>query len=125
MNPARNLASSDEFLRRRLGHDEDLIAFASALLSGVRRHRSELDRLLALGADHWSLDRMAVTDRNVLRLGAYEILHTDTPAPVAINEAVELARRYGSSQSSLFVNGVLDRILRDTRGGADKSAGCG
>ena len=56
---------------------------------------------------------MAATDRNVLRLGAYEILFSDTPAPVAINEAVELARRYGTAQSGQFVNGILDRLMRD------------
>ena len=54
---------------------------------------------------------MAATDRNVLRLGAYEILHTDTPARVAINEAVELAKRFGTAQSPQFVNGILDRFL--------------
>ena len=56
---------------------------------------------------------MAVTDRNILRLGAFEILYTETPDRVAINEAVELAKRYGARQSSQFVNGVLDRLLRD------------
>ena len=125
LNPTRNLAASDQFLCRRLNQNEDLIEFARSLLSGVRRRRSELDQLLAERADHWSLHRMAVTDRNVLRLGAYEMLHTDTPDRVAINEAVELAKRYGTGQSSQFVNGVLDRVLRDTPGGADKSPGRG
>jgi N utilization substance protein B len=73
----------------------------------------ELDALLNERADNWSLERMAVTDRNVLRIGAYEILYTDTPGRVAINEAVDLSRRFGSAQSSQFVNGVLDRFLKD------------
>ena len=71
----------------------------------------ELDELVGRTADNWSLERMAATDRNVLRLGAYEILYTDTPDRVAINEAVELAKRYGRNQSAPFVNGILDRFL--------------
>jgi N utilization substance protein B len=113
LNPHRNLAPSDAFLRSRLHQNAALIEFANSLLAGVRRNRSELDQLLVSRAENWSLERMAVTDRNVLRLGAYEMLYTDTPNRVAINEAVELAKRYGARQSSQFVNGVLDRLLRD------------
>ena len=65
-----------------------------------------LDRVL-----HWELHRMAATDRNALRLGAYELLHTETPNRVAINEAVELAKRFGTAESAAFVNGILDRLL--------------
>ena len=118
LNPSRNMAASDQFLSRRLNQDEALIEFARSLLSGVRRNRTELDELLAARADNWSLNRMAVTDRNVLRLGAFEILYAETPGRVAINEAVELAKRYGARQSSQFVNGVLDRLLKD-RGSVD------
>ena len=89
----------------------ELIEFARSLVAGVRRNRSELDPLLAKTADNWSLERMAATDRNVLRLGAYEILYTETPDRVAINEAVELAKRFGIAQSAQFVNGILDRFL--------------
>jgi N utilization substance protein B len=113
LNPRRDLSVSDRFLCGRLNHDEQLIEFARSLLSGVRRNRGELDQSLEERADNWSLARMAVTDRNILRLGAYEMLHTDTPVRVAINEAVELAKRYGARQSSQFVNGLLDRLLRD------------
>ena len=76
--------------------------------------------MLAQRAKNWSLKRMAVTDRNVLRLGAFEILFTDTPDRVAINEAVELARRFGAEQSPQFVNGILDRFLRETPDEADR-----
>jgi len=113
LNPTRNLAASDAFLCRRLRHDPLLVEFARGLLAGVRRNRGELDQLLSERAENWSLHRMAVTDRNVLRLGAYEMLFTDTPDRVAINEAVELAKRYGARPSSQFVNGILDRLLRD------------
>jgi N utilization substance protein B len=112
LNPSTEPMASDQFLRRRLNDDEALVDFARSLLSGVRRNREELDQMLGARADNWSLARMAVTDRNVLRLGAYEILYSDTPGRVAINEAVELAKRFGSKQSAQFVNGVLDRFLQ-------------
>jgi N utilization substance protein B len=70
-----------------------------------------LDKLIADTAVNWSLHRMAATDRNVLRLGAYELLHVDTPPRVTIDEAVELAKRFGSAQSAQFVNGILDKLL--------------
>lgn len=111
LNPSRNLAASEQFLEGRLHDDEELIEFARGLLSGVRRNRGELDQLLTERADNWSLARMAVTDRNILRLGAFEILYTKTPGRVVINEAVELAKRFGAKQSAQFVNGVLDRFL--------------
>ena len=110
VNPGVPLDVTEVFLRARLRSDE-LVDFARSLVAGVRRNRGELDALLAKTADNWSLERMAVTDRNVLRLGAYEILYSETPDRVAINEAVELAKRFGSKQSAQFVNGILDRLL--------------
>jgi transcription antitermination protein NusB len=101
----------EEFLRSRLYDDSALMEFARSLINGVRRNRTELDALLSKTADNWSLERMAATDRNVLRMGTYEILHTETPPPVVINEAVELARRFGSAQSAQFVNGILDKFV--------------
>ena len=118
LNPGTNPARADEFLRRRL-RSEELVVFGRSLVAGVRRNRGELDQLLGQTADNWSLERMAVTDRNVLRLGAFEILFSDTPGRVAINEAVELAKRYGTSHSAHFVNGILDRFLQRQPGPAD------
>ncbi|MES1213680.1 MAG: transcription antitermination factor NusB [Singulisphaera sp.] len=114
LNPAPNPVAADEFLTLRLQGDE-LLEFARSLLAGVRRNQGELDMLLSRTADNWSLERMAATDRNVLRLGAYEILYTATPGRVAINEAVELAKRFGSAHSAQFVNGILDRFLAGHR----------
>src|SRR5688572_26284220 len=121
LNPGGSPHASDEFLIRRLHvldaalgvrvPSEELIAFARSLVSGVRRNRGELDALLARTAENWRLERMAATDRNVLRLGAYEILYADTPDVVAIDEALELAKRYGTAHSAQFVNGILDRFL--------------
>ena len=113
LNPDTNPHVAISFLSSRLHGDEELVAFAKSLLSGVRRNRIELDRLLVETAENWSLERIAVTDRNVLRLGAYEIIYTKTPDRVAINEAVELAKRFGAKQSAQFVNGILDRFLHD------------
>jgi len=115
LNPDRNLAPSEQFCRDRLHHDQALVEFALSLVAGVRRNRNELDALLVQQAEHWSLERMAVTDRNVLRLGAFEILHTETPGPVVVNEAVELAKRFGAEQSPQFVNGILDKLLQKER----------
>lgn len=113
LNPDRDPHEDAKFLATRLHHQEELVAFATALLNGVLRNRDELDQLLNARAENWSLSRMAATDRNVLRMGAYEILFTETPGRVAINEAVELARRFGSAQSSQFVNGILDGFLEN------------
>jgi len=110
LNPRHNPADDELFVKGRLQGGE-LVEFAGSLIAGVRRNRGELDVVLSQTADHWSLERMAATDRNVLRLGAYEILYADTPGRVAINEAVELAKRFGSRQSAQFVNGILDRLL--------------
>lgn len=120
------LAYAQELLRGVRGEDlaamprpelaqlirNDAVEFARALLAGVRRNRAAIDEKLQAAAENWSLDRMAATDRNVLRLGAYELLHHDTPERVAIDEAVELAKRFGSAQSGPFVNGILNRLLQ-------------
>jgi N utilization substance protein B len=111
LNPGGEPVDRTEFLRTRLQDDADLIGFAESLIAGVRRNRPELDALLVKTAENWSLERMATTDRNVLRLGAFEILFTQTPAAVAINEAVELAKRFGAAQSAPFVNGILDKFI--------------
>jgi N utilization substance protein B len=110
LNPRHNPDDDQQFVANRLQAPE-LVDFARSLINGVRRNRQELDALLTQTADHWSLGRMAATDRNVLRLGAFEILYSETPDRVAINEAVELAKRFGSKQSAQFVNGILDRVL--------------
>lgn len=120
LNPSRNLAASDQFVCSRLGNDQELIDFARGLIAGVRKNRADLDTQLIAHSDNWSLERMAVTDRNVLRLGAYEILFGDTPGRVAVDEAVELAKRFGARQSPTFVNGVLDRFLKKGGSGEKK-----
>jgi transcription antitermination protein NusB len=122
LNPRVSPSVGEELLRRRLG-SEELQEFGRSLVAGVRRNRAEIDAALADAAEHWSLGRMAATDRNILRLGAHELLHTDTPPRVAIDEAIELARRYGSADSSRFVNGILDRLMHAVASGADVAPG--
>jgi N utilization substance protein B len=98
--------------------DEGLARFAWGLFAGVMESRPALDAKIEAAATNWALNRMAPTDRNVLRLGAFELLYTDTPPKVAIDEALELAKRYGTAQSSQFVNGILDKLIP---GGGRKS----
>jgi transcription antitermination factor NusB len=87
------------------------VEFAISLIEGVLRHRQALDCRLAEAAENWSLERMAPVDRVILRLGAYEILHGDTPDAVAVDEAVDLAKRFGAARSGQFVNGILDHLM--------------
>lgn len=87
--------------------------FARRLAFGTLAHREEIDELISSHADNWRLPRMAVVDRNILRMGVYEFLYEpETPKKVVINEAIEIAKRYGSTESAQFVNGVLDAVRR-------------
>lgn len=100
-------------------------AYARELVLGVARHRDAIDRMLAGHATHWRIERMAAVDRNVLRVAAYEMGWAGVPASVAIDEAVELARRFGADPSPAFVNGVLDAVARtlEARGTEHNSVG--
>jgi transcription antitermination factor NusB len=96
------------------GHPAEIVDYAFDLARGVRSRLAEIDGFLAAAAQHWSIHRMAVIDRNVLRLGIEELTrHPDVPPRVVINEAIEMAKRFSTSASGAFVNGVLDRIRRD------------
>ena len=88
-------------------------AFLDQLVTGVVEHIEQLDRRISEHAEHWRIERMPTVDRNILRLAVYEMMHSDTPAPVVIDEALELARRYSNEESVQFVNGVLDAVHRD------------
>ncbi len=101
------------FIQRRLLEDRKLCEFTEGLIAGVKEHQAQIDAMISQVAENWRLDRMAAIDRNILRLGAYEMLFCpEVPAKVAINEALELAKRYSTAQSSRFVNGILDRVLQ-------------
>ena len=92
-----------------------LVEFSRRLVEGVTGHRTDLDEKIASAAENWSVGRMAATDRNLLRLGCFELYYTDTPVKVVIDEAVELAKRFGGAQSAQFVNGILDKLMQRER----------
>jgi transcription antitermination protein NusB len=91
--------------------------FTKRLVAGALSHRDELDAIIARQADHWRLARMPVVDRNILRLALFELLHEpETPRPVVIDEALEIAKRFSTPKSSQFINGILDGVLKGRRG---------
>jgi N utilization substance protein B len=105
----------DEFWGRH-PVDRDTRTFAESLVRGSKQHQSKTDQLITQYAEHWDLERMAVVDRNILRLAVHELLwQPDVPPKVAINEAIELAKKFGTAESSRFINGLLDRILKEHR----------
>ena len=96
--------------------DDEARAFADSLVQGAKRHQGEIDKRIAECTEHWDLDRMAVVDRNILRLAVYELLFEPAvPGKVTINEAIEIAKKFGTTESGRFINGVLDRIHRELR----------
>jgi transcription antitermination protein NusB len=99
---------------RELPGDAEGRDYADALVRGVRGDAEKLDERIRAASQNWRIERMARIDRNALRLGAYELLtRSDVPRAVILDEAVELAKRFGGEESSKFVNGVLDRIADD------------
>ncbi len=111
-NPNVPRPAIEEFVRERLLNKDGLVAFCLALYDGVVTHAAEIDSKLSAAAENWRLPRMAPVDRNVLRLGAFELLFDpETPPKVALDEAIELVRRYGDKDSPAFVNGILDRLI--------------
>jgi transcription antitermination protein NusB len=110
LNPSVELQTVRRMVDEALDDDE-LQEFAWRLFVGVMEVRPMLDERIQSVAENWSLKRMAPTDRNVLRLGAFELINTNTPHRVVLDEAIELARVFGSAQSAQFVNGVLDKLV--------------
>jgi N utilization substance protein B len=94
------------------------VEFAQRVVEGVAQYQEELDALVESCSTNWRVARMPVVDRNILRIAVYELVHCeDIPLNVSINEAVELAKRFGAAESRAFVNGILDRICRTIRDG--------
>ena len=87
--------------------------FATRIFQGTLDHLAEIDQMIVAQADNWRIERMAVVDRNIIRMSVYEFLHeTDTPKLVIIDEAIEIAKKFGTQKSSQFINGILDGILK-------------
>jgi len=94
----------------------EVCEFTEELVRGTREHRQKIDELIAQYTEHWSPDRMAVVDRNILRQSIFELLWlSDVPAKVVINEALEVAKRFSTQDSGRFINGILDRIRKECR----------
>ncbi|OLA95855.1 MAG: transcription antitermination factor NusB [Candidatus Rokubacteria bacterium 13_2_20CM_69_15_2] len=90
--------------------------FAETLVRGAKTNQAKIDQVIEQYTENWVLERMAVVDRNILRVAVYEILCTaEVPAKVVINEAIEIAKKFGTKESSRFINGVLDRIHKELR----------
>jgi transcription antitermination protein NusB len=108
----RGLSATELFAELAVEPDE----YARLLVNGVEEHREEIDALIRKYSEHWAIERMPVIDRALLRLGTFELGWVpDTPAAVAISEAVELAKEYSTKDSGRFVNGLLARITEDVR----------
>ena len=111
------VSCSEEFWSRH-PVDPEARAFAETLVRGTKLHQGKIDELIRQYAEHWDLERMAVVDRNILRAGIFELLWTmDTPPKVVINEAIEIAKKFSTQESSRFINGILDRIHKVLRPG--------
>ena len=96
--------------------DPETKEFASSLVSTLALHQPEIDSVVSRIAKNWSLSRMAATDRSVIRLAAAELLyHAEVPVRVTLDEAIEIAKKYGMETSGAFVNGILDRLAHDAR----------
>ena len=101
----------DEFWKQFEATD-DVRTFAERLVNGVLEHKTDLDMLIGKYATNWKVSRMQIVDRNILRLGAYELLWLDeVPAKVTVNEAIELAKDFGDDEAAKFMNGILDKVL--------------
>ncbi len=110
LNPGVLEEFTTEFFEQELPDHAPLLKFARSLVFGTAEKCGEIDAVLTSVTQNWSISRMTATDRSILRLATYEILFMDTPKPVVINEAVELAKKFGSKDSAAFVNGILDKV---------------
>ena len=87
--------------------------YATWLVEGIRQHRTEIDQTIEKASEHWRLDRMAMVDRNILRMAVFELIFEKTlPPPIIIDEAIEVARKYSGQEAATFVNGILDGIYK-------------
>ena len=108
-------AAAFERVRVHFSVPRAALDFARELVAGVTARQPTLDEIVAAHSRNWRVSRMAVVDRNVLRIAVYELRETDTPVAIVIDEAVDLARRFGSDTSPAFVNGILDAVARELR----------
>jgi N utilization substance protein B len=107
------------FQEHQADADDAVVTFAASIVMGTAKEVEDLDALIGQHLKHWRIERLAVIDRSILRMAAWELLHeNDTPAAVVMNEALELARRFSTEDAVAFINGVLDGIRRTLETGA-------
>ena len=111
LNPDISADAIREQIQELLENNEQLCRFAWSLFAGTVESQKAIDQKIESVASNWTVSRMPPTDRNAIRLGAFELLYTDTPHPVVIDEALELAKSFGTAQSASFVNGILDKLV--------------
>lgn len=104
------------------GIDDKTQEFADHLVNGTLKELESIDERIKTRAEHWRIERMAIVDRNVLRLAVYEFLFEDTPHTVVINEALEIARRFSTFEATQFINGILDAIKHDLEANSAKKS---
>ncbi len=109
-NAADTIVNTFEDLQKSKANTRE---FATRIFRGTLENLPKIDEMIVAQADNWRLERMAVVDRNIIRMSVYEFLHeTDTPKLVIIDEAIEIAKKFGTQKSSQFINGILDGILK-------------
>lgn len=111
--PKLDFADSLDLYRKNFDLDASAYEYARRLIEGVLNNKTELDAMLQSQIKNWSLERLALVDLEVMRLAVFELKHLDQDAGVAINEAIELAKKYGTTDSGAFVNGILDQIAKE------------
>ena len=122
---AKHVAWEEDFWEEHQSASANVRTFATSILHGVKDHQSDIDHLIQRFAVDWSISRMPVVDRNILRCAIYELLwEPEIPAVVTINEAIELAKRFADDEAQRFVNGILDHILRDEEQLIEKRQQC-
>jgi len=108
--------NSDQFPKMTMELSEEGEKFTLVLIRGTTEKQEELDEIIRKYSLHWSLERMFIIDRNILRMAIYELKYMDDiPPKVTINEAIEIAKRYGTKDSSSFINGILDQVMNDLK----------
>jgi N utilization substance protein B len=103
-------------------YQQDILDYARRLLSGIKQNQPMIDTKIADACEHWRLDRITYVDKNILRVGIYEMLFApDVPPKVSIDEAIELGKKYGNEDSGVFINGILDKVMREYYGEGDRA----
>lgn len=109
-----NLDKDIDYWTKEFNVPEKQLAFTKQLIEGALDKKEEIDNIIAQNAHEWALDRMSIVDRNLMRLASYEMLYLqNTPQRVSLNEAIELAKKFGGDDSAKFINGILDKFMTD------------